>query len=217
MTQKTKPIGTFLQLPFNPGIGLMNRLNFPLKFGLISLLFALPLTLVLVLAAFTVASLGVRLVAGRPFTEADTTASQAVVIVNRSFVKQYLEPPALGQRLPSGEIVGVVEDVHQRGVTDAVQPEVYLAWTQMKDGLAADQPKIVLRTTGDPRVLVPTLRALVRAVDASVPLDDVRAMEDRVSRNLAKPRLYAVLFWLVAAFFLTWLALDITGAVGALA
>lgn len=49
MTQKTKPIGTFLQLPFNPGIGLMNRLNFPLKFGLISLLFALPLTLVLVL------------------------------------------------------------------------------------------------------------------------------------------------------------------------
>lgn len=49
MTQKTKSFGTFLQWPFNPGIGLMNRLNFPLKFGLISLLFALPLALVLVL------------------------------------------------------------------------------------------------------------------------------------------------------------------------
>jgi len=49
MTQKTNPLARLFQLPFNPGIGLMNLLNFPLKFGLISFLFALPLALVLVL------------------------------------------------------------------------------------------------------------------------------------------------------------------------
>src|SRR5574341_503231 len=49
MTQKPNPISRFFQLPFSPGIRLMNLLNFPLKFGLISLLFALPLALVLVL------------------------------------------------------------------------------------------------------------------------------------------------------------------------
>jgi hypothetical protein len=49
MQQKSNPLSRIFHLPFSPGIGLMNLLNFPLKFGLISLLFALPLALVLVL------------------------------------------------------------------------------------------------------------------------------------------------------------------------
>ena len=138
-------------------------------------------------------ALGIRLVAGRPFSERDTSASQPVAMVNRAFVKQYLDEPAIGQRLPSGEIVGVVEDVRHRGAVDAVQPEVYVAWPQLKEGLTADEPKVVIRTSTDPKALVETLRSLVRAQDASLALDDVGTMEDRVSTNVARPRLYAVL------------------------
>jgi predicted permease len=138
-------------------------------------------------------ALGVRIVTGRPFSEHDTSASQPVVLVNRAFVKQYLDEPAVGQRLPAGEIVGVVEDVRHRGAVDAVQPEVYVAWPQLKEGLTADEPKVVVRTSTDPKALVETLRSLVRAQDASLALDDVGTMEDRVSTNVARPRLYAVL------------------------
>jgi predicted lysophospholipase L1 biosynthesis ABC-type transport system permease subunit len=135
------------------------------------------------------------------------------VIVNRSFVKQYLDEPAIGQRLPSGEIVGVVEDVRQRGVTDVAQPEIYMAWPQLKDGLAADEPKLVVRTIGDPRALVETIRTLVRAQDRMLTLDDVRTMEDRVSTSVARPRMYAVL---LGGFALTALVIAAVGLFGVL-
>lgn len=167
------------------------------------------------------AAMGVRVVEGRSFSDADTVTSQPVVIVNRAFARQYLKGRAVGQRIPSSfssaggeaEVVGVVDDVRQRNVTDPTQPELYMSYSQMKDGVVHDEPNIVVRTAGNPALLVPTLRALVRDQDPTLALDEIRTMEDRVSSSLARPRVYAVL---VASFALFALLVAAVGLFGVL-
>jgi hypothetical protein len=142
-------------------------------------------------------ALGLRLVEGRGFTNADTSTARKVVVVSHSFAEQYLERPYVGQQTFDASVVGVVEDVRDRVTADDVQPQAYFPWAQNKNGLTTDEPRLVVRTTGDPRLLVPTLRRLVREQDPALTLDAVQTMEDRVGTGLARPRLYAVL---LAAF-----------------
>jgi ABC-type antimicrobial peptide transport system permease subunit len=61
---------------------------------------------------------------------------------------------------------------------------------------------IVVRTSGDPRAIVPSLRSVVQAAAPGAPLESVMTMEDRVAGTLSRPRLYAVLLGTFAAFAL---------------
>jgi putative ABC transport system permease protein len=147
------------------------------------------------------AALGLRLAAGRAFADADTRTSRPVVMVNRAFVREYLNEPAVGQQLPlafsdggdKAEIVGVVEDVLDQGATGPRLPELYESYLQLSEGLQSSDPTLTVRTAGDPTRLVPALRALVAGQDSSLALDQVATMTDLVSRSVARPRLYAVL------------------------
>jgi predicted permease len=157
------------------------------------------------------AALGLRVVHGRVFTDADTTTSAPVVVVNRAFARKYLTDRPVGERLPAdfgngvteAEVIGVVDDVHHRSVTDPPSPELYNSYLQQVQGLRFDQPTLVIRTTARPAELVPTLRALVRQQDSSLAFDAINTMEDLVSGSLAQPRLYAVLLATFAVFALT--------------
>jgi hypothetical protein len=170
------------------------------------------------------AAMGQRVVEGRDFTAADASAPQPSVIVNREFSRKYLDGRALGWTLP-GEtkpnakqpgsyelgtprpIIGVVEDTVRRDVTDDPQPEVYYtvshatAGTSLQRVLASDL-NLIVRTSSDPRALIPSLRAIVGATAPAAPLESVMTMQDRVGESLAKPRLYAVLLATFAAFAL---------------
>ena len=155
------------------------------------------------------AALGIRLVGGRSFTEADTDTTLPVLVVNRTFATRYLGDSPIGQRLPNAagdgrerEVVGIVDDVRQQGVSDPVQPMFFVPSRQFAGGLRSSQPSLVVRTAGDPRALVPTLRSLVQEQDSSVALESIMTMEDRVWAGLARPRLYAVLLGGFATFAL---------------
>jgi hypothetical protein len=146
------------------------------------------------------AAMQIRMLAGRTFTAADSKSSQPVVIVNQAFADQYLEPPAVGRKIPAGEVVGVVDNVRQRSVTDPFQPDVYQAIAQLDKGEQYHMPRLVVRTAGPPVSLAPVMRALVREQDPGVALEDVTTMEDRLAASLAQPRMYTA--WLgVFAFF----------------
>jgi predicted permease len=150
----------------------------------------------------------IRLVEGRALQATDTATSQPVLLVNRAFARQYLADRAVGRSLPLAfeegkphwEIAGVVADVLPRSVTDPPSPEVYVSYRQLTAGLDHSEPTFVIRTTGDPTSFVPLLRNAVRAQDASLALDAVMTMEDRVMDDLARPRLYALLLGGFAAF-----------------
>jgi predicted permease len=153
-------------------------------------------------------ALRLRLLEGRVLTDSDTSSSLPVALVNRAFAKQYLDDRAIGVSLPIGlaenrrdaVVVGVVEDVRQRNVTGAAEPEVLLTFRQVEN--RPFDASIVVRTSGDPLALASDLRAIARSAEPSLALDAVMTMEDRVMGSLAKPRLYAALlsaFALVAA------------------
>jgi len=157
------------------------------------------------------AALGMRVGEGRPFSDADTAASLPVVVVNRAFANRYLDGKAIGRELPLGlddakgeqrwQVVGVVDDVRMRNMTDPPQPEMFVSYLQRR-GMRASNPTVVIRMSGDPHRFVPELRHLVSEQDPAVVLDSVFTMDERLLQNLARPRLYAIMLGGFAAFAL---------------
>jgi hypothetical protein len=156
-------------------------------------------------------------VAGRTLTEADTPATPPAVVVNRTFARQYLGDRPVGVRIPriSGpragwlrfadqnaewEVVGVVEEMRQ-DVGAPPQAEMFASFKQAVMGANPGfDPILVVRTAADPIAYASTLRRLVQEQAPGLALDSVMTLEDRVMTSLAKPRLYAVVLVLFAAF-----------------
>lgn len=161
------------------------------------------------------AALGMHIIAGRGFTDADSDTSEAVVIVNRAFARRYLADSPLGARLPMGvgyqnpdveaTIVGVVDDVRYLTAADSSQPEMYYSYRQFRGRLSVPVVTLLVRvvdTMGDPAALAPALRSAVREADDDLVPDAIMTMEDRMLTSLARPRLYAILLGGFAAFAL---------------
>lgn len=148
------------------------------------------------------AALGIRVVAGRPFTASDTLTSRPVVVVNQTFAHAYLGDRPTGRLLPLGdghgeaedwEVIGVVEDIRQHDVSERLQPEIYADYRQLAKGFSASEATFVLRTATAPAAFGDTLRRLVRDQDDSLAFDSIVTLEDRLRDSLAEPRLYALL------------------------
>lgn len=167
------------------------------------------------------AALGMRVVAGRGFTDADTDSSQPVAVVNRAFARRYLDDDALGVRVPMGlgyqseqseaEIVGVVEDIRYLAARDSSQPEMYYSFRQLKGRLPIPTVTLLVRTEDDPPALAPALRTAVREADTELVADSVMTMEDRMLTAVARPRLYAILLGGFAACALAIAAVGLFG------
>ncbi|HYN10437.1 MAG TPA: ABC transporter permease [Vicinamibacterales bacterium] len=147
-------------------------------------------------------ALGIRTAAGRTFTADDTVSSPPVVVVNRAFARAYFDGGGIGEPLPisfedSGPsqwtIAGVIEDVQPRARGEAAQPEIYMSYRQLSEGVRFEEPILVLRSDHDPEALVSRLRQTVGALHSGVLLDSIMSMEARLMTSLARPRLYAVL------------------------
>jgi putative ABC transport system permease protein len=159
------------------------------------------------------AALGMRIVAGRGFTDQDTETSMPVVVVNRALARRYFGDQAVGVtvpiayarkdgRTPDGTIVGVVDDIRYVANADSTQPEMYYSYRQMEGRLVIPVVTLLVRTDGDPRALAPALRAAVAAADQRLVADGMATMEERVLRLLARPRLYGVVLGGFAGFAL---------------
>jgi predicted permease len=177
-------------------------------------------------------ALGIRVRAGRPLTEADDGAAPSVVVVNRSFVRKYLEDvpieKAVGLSLgssafrsvnttdqsaaPDITIAGVVDDVKQEGPDGTPQPEIFIAFAQLSKYFLS-QAFLVVRTANEPATHIEALRAALREEDAALALDTVMTMDQRVGLSLSRPRLYAVLF---LGFAVIALVVACTGLFGVL-
>jgi putative ABC transport system permease protein len=173
-------------------------------------------------------AMGLRLRAGRLLTDSDTTTSQPVLVVNKSFADQYLGEDPIGRRLPltlyrkaDWEIVGIVDDMKQGGLqiggfvstADTAQPEMFSSYRQFGE-MRLESIFFVARTTGDPSALAPSVRALVREQAPSLVVDSVMSMEDRLLSSLSRPRAYA---FIVSVFGASSLAIAVVGLFGVLA
>lgn len=170
-------------------------------------------------------AMGTRLVRGRWFTPADTTASQPVVVVNETMARTYwTDGQAIGGRVrigsdmtrPKAVVVGIVADERHNGVTVAVKEKFYVPhsqWHVVSAGNLVRSAFVVIRTTGDPLQLAGPVRDAARRLDPRLPVTGVRPMADVVATALATPRLTSVL---LGAFAAIALALAVVGLYGVL-
>jgi predicted permease len=152
---------------------------------------------------------------GRLLSPADADSTQQVAVVNKAFVKKFLENrESLGMHFggehakdPQYEIVGVVSDTKYE---DLRSPEEPTAFIPLKKGAA----HFAIRTASDPHSLIPAVRRLVGELDNNLPLFDVRTQMERIERLLFNERLIARL---ASLFGLLALVLACVGLYGLLA
>jgi predicted permease len=139
------------------------------------------------------ATLGVPLVAGRDFASSDAATAAPVAIVNESMKRTFWPngDPVGGAFSDGGPapftVVGVARDTKYRNLREKPRMVLYLPLAQSYTAAA----NLVVRTTLPPSQIMEGLRASVRAVDAGMPLYNVRTLAEHVNRSLYIDRLRA--------------------------
>jgi predicted permease len=138
-------------------------------------------------------ALGIPVLEGRGFTDADSNPSQPVIVISRSFARKYFpNGNALGQRIHvTGQrvVVGVVGDVRQYKLESAPPMQFYLPLWETGDGSI----NLVARTRLAPQVLATEIRGLVHALDHTVAVADIRSGGDLVDSAIAERRFTTLL------------------------
>ncbi|HKV42628.1 MAG TPA: ABC transporter permease [Blastocatellia bacterium] len=141
------------------------------------------------------AAMGIPIMSGRSFTEAEARNSGPAAIVSSSLAQLcWNGRNAVGQQIKIGseriarQVVGVAGDAKYGGLATDI-PQVYLP--------AAQRPSLdmvlIVRTLGDPRFLAQPLEDQVTALDESLPVFRVRTLDDLVSESLSDYRFRALL------------------------
>jgi putative ABC transport system permease protein len=158
-------------------------------------------------------TLGIPLVRGRTFDEHDGPDAPPVVIINETLARRFFgADDPVGRRLriggnPPSLIVGIAGDVKYAGLEATGGITMYEPYAQNASGTMS----IVARTAGDPRNLVPSLRAQVAALDSEIPLGRTRTLEELMSQSLERPRFRTTLLLTFAAAALALAAIGIYG------
>jgi putative ABC transport system permease protein len=159
-------------------------------------------------------TMGIPLLAGREFTEADNGNSAKVMLINETMARQFWpQESPVGKRVTmkdwgpplTGEIVGIVGDVKTNGLDAAVGPMIYWPYYQFSQVFNT----MVVRSEDDPSLLVPALKAAVWWVNKNQPISRTETMEQILGESLARRRLYLLLlgFFSVAALLLATLGI----------
>jgi len=134
-------------------------------------------------------TLGIPVLAGRPFGSEDTATSHPVVLVNQTMAKHFWPTgTAVGKRLKLGgldsknpwlDVVGVVGDVKHWSLADVPSPQIYQPLAQWPQRSAT----LVLRTAVErPASVAQAVRQAVLAVDPNQPLGELQTMRQLVDR-----------------------------------
>jgi putative ABC transport system permease protein len=163
------------------------------------------------------ATMGIPVLAGRPFDRRDRAGTPRVLVVNRSFARRYFpDGRVLGRRIlvqasnqALAEIVGVVGDVRHNGLTSEPAPTVFLLHAQTPGYIMA----LVVRTTGDASAQAAAVRRAIRDVDPTQAVSPGRSMSQYVGDALARPRMYAALVMSFAAIAVILAAIGVYGLI----
>ncbi|MFI5232557.1 MAG: ABC transporter permease [Gemmatimonadales bacterium] len=157
------------------------------------------------------ASMGIPLRMGRDVEETDDLNRPQVAVVSESFARKYFpgENP-LGKRFTTTpgemEIVGVVGNVHVRGLERTSEPQMYLSYKQqVGSSFPFFMPKdLVIRATAPMSQLAPAVRRIIHEADPTQPISNVQSMSDIVSDQTASRvvQVRVITAFAVVAFFL---------------
>ncbi len=162
-------------------------------------------------------TMGTRLLEGRFFDARDIDGAPATVIVNHTMARTYYgnESP-IGRRIRPGfqdpwcTIVGVVEDLKNAGLDKPAGTELFLPERQAN---SRNQVYLAMRTAGDPHSLIGAVRAAVGAIDPSLPLAQVRTMDEVLAGARSRPQFLTTLLGLFSTIALLLAAVGLYGVI----
>lgn len=167
-------------------------------------------------------ALGIRLVRGRAFSDADGENTQLVTIVNQTMARVYWPgEDAIGKRIHlSGPpqwmtVVGVAADVRLASLAEPPRPAYYVLTPQFArmTGYVEGGAHFVIRTASEPRLLMNAAREIIREQDPELAVHNVRTLDALVTESVARPRFAASV---LGAFGLSALLLAVVGVYGVL-
>ena len=166
---------------------------------------------------------------GRDFTENDTASAPGVVLINEAMAKQYWpkENP-VGQQIlighgvgadfeePARQIIGVVGNTHDGGLSQDPFPVMIVPEAQVTDGMTALNARIVplrwvVRTHGDPHQAIAAVSEQLRLASGGFPVTRVRSMDEIVMRSTARETFNMLLLTIFGAVALVLAAIGIYG------
>jgi predicted permease len=164
-------------------------------------------------------TLGVPITAGRAFGPSDRASAPRVAIVNRAFAERFLAGRSpIGRRLllgdagdaerPSAEIVGVVANTRNRGLTSPVEPEIFVGVEQQT---LWNQLFLLVRGDVPAETLLSAVRREIAAIDPEQPVYAIGTLEEAIGTTIFQQRLSAILLAVFAAIALTLAGLGIYG------
>jgi predicted permease len=146
------------------------------------------------------AMLGVPLIAGREFTDADRVGSTPVAVVNEAFAAKFgLGNDAVGKFMGrSGQagdslniqIVGLIRNMKYSDVKDTVPPLFYTPWRQ---NARVGAMSFYVRTSLPPEQMLPTIASLLKGIEPALPVEELKTMPQQIKENVFLDRMISIL------------------------
>jgi predicted permease len=141
------------------------------------------------------ATMGIPVLRGRGFNDRDGATGPRVAILNEAAARRlFPDGDILGRRIGESfersgefEVVGVVRDTKYASVRDPGPPTMYRCVWQ----ITSRNLHVVLKTAGEPLAMSDTVRAAMRDVDPTLPIQGFTSQSEQISLRFAQERLFA--------------------------
>ncbi len=161
-------------------------------------------------------TMNIPLVRGRLLLDQDNDKAPVAIVINEALARRYFpDEDPVGKRVNFGDpqrtpwvtIVGLVRDTRQSDMSKEPYAQVYRSHTQFPRRAMS----LLVRTGNDPLNLVPAIRSQITQMDASLPLYNIRTMEQILADSIATPRFNMLLMGVFAVVALLLAAIGIYG------
>jgi predicted permease len=162
-------------------------------------------------------TLGIRLIRGRGIAVTDRPGAPPVAVVNEAFAAKFLPgQDPLGKRFSRGgpqlAIAGIVSNIRRDGQRAEFTPQVYIPAAQT-GSYPVGLSDFAVRTEVDPATLARAIQREVWALDKDQPVTTVRTLSETAERNIARPRMLALLTSLFASLGVVLAMIGVYGVV----
>ena len=161
-------------------------------------------------------TMGIPLLRGRNFSDAELREARQVILINEALARLHFpnEDP-IGKRLDvamfekptPAEVIGIVGNVRYDSLIDESPPAVYFPHPD----LAYPFMSLVVRTAGEPSAIAPAVQREIRSIDPNQPVSDVRTMNQIMSEWVSRSRFNTLLLGLFAGLATLLSAVGIFG------
>jgi predicted permease len=159
-------------------------------------------------------TMGISLLRGRALADTDREHSLNVAVINETMAREHWPgQDPVGKRLKrvwNNEwitVVGLVGDVKYDGLASEIEPEIYRPFLQTP----ARDMSLVVRAASDPMMLAGSLHEAVASLDRTVPVSEIRTLDQLLASSVATSRFTTLLLAAFATVALTLAAIGIYG------